>query len=728
MTRCRPRVRLLLVASCIGVVASCSETGPESATPTETSGTPPVALAAGEIWQTVERFVPARTATRLPPTATVGSESRPVLRGAPAVTLNYAPEYRVPEDGVVRMNPPLPESVQGDSVFLSIRVKPGDRWIALPGRRVPSRLENGKLRVEVRFELPEAAGRRAGVWVQALAPLAREETREESAAFTVPPRARLDFAVAVLEPAWASGPVDFALDACSTYRAPEADGACEPLFRSRVDPSEPAGRGFLERSLGLQERAGRKIRLRFSAAPAGGADARSLPVFADPVLLAPGPRGKDERSLVLVSIDTLRADHLGSYGYARDTTPFVDALAAEGVLFEHYVAAASSTRPSHMTMFTSLQPSVHGATENTGVRTLPVSATTLAELLRGAGFATAAVTEDGAIDRSRGFGRGFGFYVENRDADQRRPAHRTRREDLRDRPRLAGVPSGSTLLPLPAHLPGPQPVHAARRLRPLLHRRSRSPGSAARSCARTGTRGSTTARSATRTTRCGRSWTRLKDLGVLENAYLVVTSDHGEAFLEHGFVAHGANVHREVVDVPLVVVGPDVPAGRRLANPVPMVDLMPTLLGLLGVAPTGAEMGRSQAALVRGEPEPPPEPRPIYSEAWAERAYRAHGFDLVPQPTLALQLGDRKLVRARTGKGGDDAFRYELYDLARDPLETEDLFARDPAAADDLIRLLRRYDMATKGLHDRLGAEDAAAPDAVDPDLQEKLRALGYLD
>lgn len=718
-------MRLLLVACCIGVVASCSETGP--ATPTETSGTPPVALAAGEIWQTVERFVPARTATRLPPTATVGSESRPVLRGAPAVTLNYAPEYRVPEDGVVRMHPPLPERVQGDSVFLSIRVKPGDRWIALPGRRVPSRLENGKQRVEVRFELPEAAGRRAGVWVQALAPLAREETREESASFTVPPRARLDFAVAVLEPAWASGPVDFALDACPTARAPEADGACEPLFRSRVDPSEPAGRGFLDRSLGLQELAGRKIRLRFSAAPAGGADARSLPVFADPVLLAPGPRGKDERSLVLVSLDTLRADHLGSYGYARDTTPFLDALAAEGVLFEHYVAAASSTRPSHMTMFTSLQPSVHGATENTGVRTLPVSATTLAELLRGAGFATAAVTEDGAIDRTRGFGRGFGFYVENRDATS---------ADLRTGHVEKTFATGLDWLG----------SHRDRRFFLFLHTyQVHNPFTPPAAYDRffTGDPGPLAPPPELRSDWDPRLYDReirytddqvralvdsLKDLGVLENAYLVVTSDHGEAFLEHGFVAHGANVHREVVDVPLVVVGPDVPAGRRLANPVPMVDLMPTLLGLLGVAPTGAEMGRSQAALVRGAPEPPPEPRPIYSEAWAERAYRAHGFDLVPQPTLALRLGDRKLVRARTGKGGEDAFRYELYDLARDPLETEDLFARDPAAADDLMMLLRRYDMATKALHDRLGAQDAAAPDTVDPDLQEKLRALGYLD
>ncbi|MFP6627482.1 MAG: sulfatase [Myxococcota bacterium] len=703
------------VPALLALCAGCFE----PALPDEIAGARPRELSEGMIWHPERRFAAPLPLTALPPSATIGSETRPALHAADSSSLNYAPAYEVPADGRVALRPPLPDSLQGEAVFLSIRVKPADRWISLPGQRVSSVYERGKLRVHVDFELPESAGRKAGVWVQAFAPRDSQAATHQTAHFRVPEAARLAFAIGVLEPAWLAGAVEFSVSACE-------GGACETVFRKRVDPARSSERNFLDHAVGLQQWAGREIALRFEARPLGDAGV-SLPVWADPVLGVPQPRDAAARNLVLISLDTLRADHIGAYGYARDTTPFLDSLAAEGVLFENYVAASSSTRPSHMTMFTSLYPSVHGATENTGVRALPVSVKTLAELLREAGVATAAITENGAIDRSRGFDRGFDVYVENRDSQSAnlRSGH-IEETFARGADWLETARNRRFFLFLhtyQVHNPFTPPAAYDRFF-------SGDPGELARPAALRADWDPLLYDREIRYAddRVAALVGSLRAAGLLEDTLLVVTSDHGEAFLEHGFAAHGASVHHEVVNVPLLVSGPRIPAGRRLKNPVPMVDLMPTLLDLMGVAASGGEMGRSQAALVEGAPEPDVVERAIYSEAWAERAYRAEGFDLIPQPTLALRLRGRKLVRSRTDSEDPTRYRYELYDLVADPLERNDLYPHDPSAADDLLRILRRYERAVKGRHARLASPATDSEPRLDPDLEEKLRALGYLE
>ena len=340
-----------LLVSCL----CCSRAETPAPMPAEAiTGSPPPALAAGRTWRPTKRFVQPRSPGELLPSATIGSESRPVLRSPAPVTLNYSPDHEIPEDGRVVFRPPLPSTHQHDAVHLAIRVKPGDRWILQPGRLQESVIERGKRRVIVEIEIPEAAGERAGIWVQAFAPGGGAERTE---VFRVPDTARLDFAVGVLEPAWSAGPVDFELSVC------EGD-ACETAWRERIDPV--ASPGYVERALGLGAWRGREVSLVFDAR-AAAEGAATLPVWADPVVSV--PVADSAPSLILVSLDTLRADHVGAYGYPRDTTPFLDELAERGVLFEQYVAASSSTQPSHMTMFTSLQPSVHGATESPCVDT-----------------------------------------------------------------------------------------------------------------------------------------------------------------------------------------------------------------------------------------------------------------------------------------------------------------------------------------------------------------------
>jgi arylsulfatase A-like enzyme len=721
-------VRLLLAVSWI----ACSESDPALA-PTEPAAAgaraelilaAPAAIGEHEQWRVARRLVAVRTAVSLPPSATIRDETRPVLQGFEAVTLNYAPRFPVPADGRVAFDPPLPAQMQADRVFLSIRVQQGDRWVSLPGQLVPATISRGRLRVDVDFDLTSSAGKEAGVWVQAMDPGSSEAPASLGAAFVVPDRARLDFAIGILEPAWGAGPVGFEIAACS---GPE-DAACEPLFRRTVDPADDGQRGFLEHSLGLQSLAGRRVALRFIAKPIA-AGARSLPVFAnpivvEPVMAEPVARGGSSHNLILISLDTLRADHMGSYGYERDTTPFLDELAREGVLFERYVAASSSTRPSHMTMFTSLQPSVHGTTENTGVRTLPLGATTLAERLQESGIATGAFTENGAIDLSRGFGRGFDVYVENRDAS---------RADLRTGQIEQTFADGLAWLDRVSERRFFLFLHTYQVHNPFTPPTEYEDFFADDAAvAPPGLRADWDPRLYDREIRYADDRVRalvaeLRGRGLLDDSYLVITSDHGEAFLEHDFVAHGANVHHEVLNVPWIVTGPGLPAGHRIKAPVPMVDLMPTILELMGVSPSGGEMGRSQAGAIRREGELADEPRAIYSEAWSERAYRRRGFERIPQPTIALRLGDRKIVRARVSERPEDGHRYELYDLAADPREEIDLFPKAGGSAADLQKLLDRYEATAKELHKKLG-EPADGPTTIDPDLREKLEALGYLD
>lgn len=689
----------------------------------------------GERWRPVHRLAestPGTTSEGGAATATIDDETRPALRSHESFTLNYSPKYAVPSSGQVTLRPPIPASVLGEErLLVEVRVRPEDRWRVLPGQVVESYIARGKQRVDIALDfnalgLPEAAGRTIGIWATARVPQRGEETIERGP-LLVPPRARLDFAVGVAGAARAQGPVDFEIVACQ----PGGEPGCTRLFEERVDPAEPAHQGFRERRVPLDALAGREVSLRFitrARGPGSGAEevGDSLPFWGDPTILESVSRDVGEReapNLILLSLDTLRADHVSAYGYARATTPFIDErLAGGGTLFEHYVAAASSTRPSHMTMFTSLPPSVHGATENAGIRTLPPGAVTLAERLRAGGFATAAVTENGAIDRSRGFGRGFGVYRENRDAksaDMRTgQIEQTFAEGLAWLDRRPGERFFLFLHTYQVHNPFTPPpeygelfaddgVDSGAPTRPdwdplLYDREIRYADDQVRAFV-----GALEAR------------------GVLQNTLLVVTSDHGEAFFEHGFVAHGANVHREVLNVPLIFVGPGVPAGRRVAAPIPMIDLMPTLLELMGVAPGGQEMGRSQASIVRGAAATEEVGlRTIFGEAWATRAVRARGHETIEQPTLSVERDGRKLIRAPFEEG----FRYELYDVRADPAEESDLYSRNPSQAAELRGILEQYAERTAALHEALGEMESKRVPELDPVLEDKLRALGYID
>jgi arylsulfatase len=154
------------------------------------------------------------------------------------------------------------------------------------------------------------------------------------------------------------------------------------------------------------------------------------------------------------------------------------------------------------------------------------------------------------------------------------------------------------------------------------------------------------------------------------------------------------------------------------------VDLAPTLLELLGAPPLPGAMGRSLAPLLRGaEGEAGLRERALFAEAWYRHGFGAEGPKPVEQPSYAVRVGSRKLLRLRAG----DGFRYAYYDLARDPGERRDLYAADPAAAADLRALLDAYPERVARLREALVPGDAPAR-PLDPERESQLRALGYLD
>jgi arylsulfatase A-like enzyme len=429
------------------------------------------------------------------------------------------------------------------------------------------------------------------------------------------------------------------------------------------------------------------------------------------LLLLGGCAPPRPKNLVLVSIDTLRASLLGCYGYARPSSPTLDALAQRGVLFERALATAPWTLPSHASLLTGLYPSHHGVRRAGAV--LPADVVPWAERLRALGFATAAVVNSRWLAEESGLQRGFDDFLQVDDAvDRREPSAvgafaegwlaQGRREPFFLFVHFYDVHSHYWSLP----------AYEAQFLRPYG---GPVDGSTAQLRAvRDGelALGKADVRHLVDLYVAGirqlddvlaRFVGVLRSEGLLESTLLVITSDHGEEFLDHGGVMHGRTQYEEVLRVPLILAGPGVPAGVRVREPVSLVDVLPTASALLGhAAPEGLD-GLDLGPLWQG-PRASLGERMLFSEA----DWRNEEDDVL----RAVRFGRWKLVHdRRTGAR-------RLYDLARDPRERVDvqadhpeLVARLAAALDELAR----------------GAREASVPGALEPEEIERLQALGYL-
>ncbi len=400
--------------------------------------------------------------------------------------------------------------------------------------------------------------------------------------------------------------------------------------------------------------------------------------------------GRVSPNLLLVSIDTLRADHLGCYGYAAARTPTLDALAASGLRFAQATTVMPLTLPAHSSLLTGTFPAHHGVRDNGGFY-LGDQETTLAEVLREKGYRTGGFVGAFVLDSRWGIAQGFERYFDDfdlsryegvgMDAVQRRGDEVVAKalEWLaaeRERPFFAWV-----------HLYDPHTPYD-----PPEPYRSQFPATL---------EGAYDGEIAWSDALVGRLLAALREDGRLESTVLVVVGDHGESLGEHREQTHGFFVYDATVHIPMIMAGPRVPA-RAVAEQVRIVDVMPTALDLLGVPVPKAVQGKSLLPLARGESLG----LLAVSESWYPRYH--YGWSELK----ALRDGRYKLI---------DAPRRELYDLARDGGELADGAAADPARSDALAKALRD---TLAGL---TSASAAKGPQSIDPEAEERLQALGYL-
>lgn len=660
------------------------------------------------------------------PLAQLGDEGRPVLRDFPEIQLGRRFAEREADTDRAAAWFPLPPALAGVerlAFVTEIEKAPGKGWTRGPVR--VSEVGRWQDRPAVRgvFSLPPGATP-DGAWTRAhaLGAIRGGHERIETEPLAISEDARLELGFGLL-PGMSDEPVvTFSVSAC-------VEGVCTELMRERLDPTRQADR-WHDRMLPLADFATRSVTLRFETSQESGGEGLMLPVWSDPTILAPVAAGAAAAgpSLILVSLDTLRADRLPAYGYPLDTAPFLTGrIAAEGALFENAVAPANMTGPSHTTLFTSLPPSVHGLHGNVRAVPLPQAIPTLAGVLRDQGFATGAVTEDGAIAYGRGIERGFGSYREAHPdeataglIEQTLAAGRAWLDRHRDRRFFLFLHTYETHTPYRAPERYPRLGHATDESAALWREQAIPPKWHPENY----DRGIRYADDVIRAFIEG-----LERDGMLENTLVVFFSDHGEAFLEHGLLHHAGGLHQEVLHVPLLFLGPGVEPGLRVAAPVGLIDLMPTLLELLDVPVPPSAMGRSFAPLVRGvAADPTWSQRPIYSESWSPKAAmlrdgRIGRFELLP-PAFAVRMGSRKLIRDRLVSGP----RYRYYDLAADPGERSDLYSRDPGAAADLRALIDGYPSEMAERRRGLPAGEAVDEAPLDPEREAALRALGYLE
>ena len=393
------------------------------------------------------------------------------------------------------------------------------------------------------------------------------------------------------------------------------------------------------------------------------------------------------RNVVLISLDTVRADHLGCYGRGRNTSPAIDALAASGVRFADASATAPWTLPSHVSLLTGLYPSRHGV--RSYAHRLPAERETLAERLDRHGFQSLAVVNTWTLGEARfavlqGFPPAGARYVRETEESEHG------REIVNRGPRVVEVARELLLAREPekpfflflhfydAHTDY-SPRRSYRRL--FVDRYAGSIDGTTRQLLELRARGERLSEADLRYLRelydaeirqlddvLATFFVTLEELGLLADTLIVLTSDHGEEFQEHGGLLHGRTQYQEMLSVPLILRGPGIPRGRVVTEPVSLVDVVPTILSVLGLPPAtpvdGVDLSPSWADPARPLPE-----RLLFGEA-------DHTDVVNGQP-----VGDsRRMARLRHEKLCTDRIsgRTELFDLERDPAEREDLSMQRP--------------------------------------------------
>jgi arylsulfatase A-like enzyme len=435
----------------------------------------------------------------------------------------------------------------------------------------------------------------------------------------------------------------------------------------------------------------------------GGPPANPITAYWGDLFLHPRELDRSRPNLVVLLIDTLRRDHVSAYGYGRPTTPQIDALAAEGVRFDSAISNAPWTDPAVLALFTGVYPSdlwQPAPWAEAIKRALPEQPATLAQLLARAGYFTIAASDHPGISASR-FGRGFDVFADLYHADGPYSWRKTEPAKLLAQvgELLRGRAGGGVLAYihlLYPHTPyAPPPDYLA-----LLGLRPSAESS--------GTQASIERYDAeVRLSDDVVGFIRrlLIEEGLASDAVTVVLSDHGEAFAEHGLVEHGNSLYNELLRIPLIIHAPGrLPGGGVVEPTVELVDVLPTLLDLVGLPAPVQARGASLRPLIEGRSAPE---RAAYSELPHSRIVAGY----------CIQSQSLKLIASTGG-----ATPAERYDLLADPGELSP--GRGSTGAEAALAR-RAQEIRAEARRRRAGL--GTSPSVPSESTLQRLRALGYL-
>ena len=476
----------------------------------------------------------------------------------------------------------------------------------------------------------------------------------------------------------------------------------------------------MAQAVDLSRWSGQRVTLTFETKPRA-AEATQQPILAawgNPVL-ASSTAETTKPNLILISIDCLRSDHLGTYGYERETSPHIDRLAEDGVVFETAVSTSSWTLPTHMSMLTGLVPSFHGATK---WEKLDRSVPYLPEILADNGYQTTGVASWVYVSQVYGFERGFDIYrvLEDPVASDVVDAAI---EQLRMKKGQSHFLFMHLLDPHWPYLPpkeflerfGPRPRDISD-LQDLIARAEPPPSETETNEIIRLYDGEI----AFTDQELGRFFEELKSLGLYEDSLIIVTADHGEAFYEHGHWQHSQTLYDEVVRIPMIVKWAGDGLTGRIEAQVSQADVFPSILQAAGIEPPATEAS-SLLQLADGERRSSEERTAVSEVTWRS-----------PNETsmkLSFRTERAKFVATLAGPVGDDLGvseirNEELYNLVEDPQERNNLATeRGEELAPFRNRMRSFLDSARVLRSTRKGQEVE-----LDEELLERLRALGYVD
>lgn len=423
-------------------------------------------------------------------------------------------------------------------------------------------------------------------------------------------------------------------------------------------------------------------------------------------------------NVILIGIDTLRADHLGSYGYSRDTSPNIDRFASESILFENAIAQAVWTTPSFMSIMTALYPSVHKLQKHPETPKLDESVVTLAQVLRANGYRTASFNGGAYVSKEFGFDRGFDVYnspprdkIKTIQVKTINDAALNWLSDNRDQKFFLFFHTYTV------HTPYTPPASYGYKFFPTYNKTTdkkyvldKEYLNAIRAGKETITDDEIRKSIALYDgeinyvdDEVGRLLKALDHLGVSDNTVVIFTSDHGDEFLEHGSVGHASTAYQELIHVPLIIRFPGI-ENSRIKNLVQSIDIMPTILDALNITGPPQVQGVSLLPLI------------IEQKNVNPYAYNEGGQNGEIKAIIGEDLKWKYILNVENK-------HEELYDLENDPSEQNNLIDERPEIAENLREELSKR-IEENG---RLAESYFTSAAELENETKEALKALGYI-